>query len=228
MKVSIVSKAKNKKLGKSLRKHGFKIVKTNPDLVIANGGDGTILYSERLYPGIPKLALKTSKVCRKCDYTPKHFNILLEKIVKKKYKIIEMTKVEARFKGKKLVALNEIQVRHKNPTVAIRFSVSLNGKKIENVIGDGVIVAPPFGSTGYYKSAGGKPFNSGIGLVFNNMYTEGKKSYVLPEKSKVKFKLSREDALVIRDNDGKFYAIKPRDQVTISTSQERARFLLFK
>lgn len=227
MKTAIISQNDKKWLIKILKTHGFEIVHKNPDLVIANGGDGTILYSERLYPGIPKVAVKTSKVCRKCDYTPQHFDILLHRIANKKYKIIEMAKVEARFKGKRLVALNEIQVRHKNPTVAIRFSVSLNGKKIENIIGDGVIVATPFGSTAYYKSAGGKAFKRGMGIVFNNMYSDGERSFVLPDKAKIRVRVDREDAFLIRDNDNKFYTVKSGEQVTISLAKEKARFLQF-
>ncbi|MBR1991369.1 MAG: hypothetical protein IJ986_03745 [Bacteroidales bacterium] len=37
---------------------GMEIVDENFDLVIAHGGDGTLLWSERDYPGIPKLPLR--------------------------------------------------------------------------------------------------------------------------------------------------------------------------
>ena len=227
MKVAIIDQEKSNWLIKSLKKYGFEINNKNPDVVITNGGDGTILLSERLYPGVPKLTLKTSKICRKCDYTPKYFDILLQKVTKKQYKIVSVQKVEAKIKNKKLVALNEIQVRHKNPTVAIRFSVSIDGKNFDNIIGDGVIVASPFGSTGYYKSAGGKPFSSGIGLVFNNMYTDGEKYFILPKTARVTVKINREDALLIRDNDNKFYTLKPKEQVVIQMSKEKAKFLQF-
>ncbi len=227
MKVAVVSQKNNDALLKILKNNDFEITRTKPDIIVVNGGDGTILYSERLYPGIPKITLKTSKICRKCDYSPKIFDAILHKIKENKYKIIEMTKVEASFKGKKLVALNEIQVRHKNPTVAIRFSISINGKKIDNIIGDGVIVAGPFGSTAYYKSAGGKAFDKGLGIVLNNIYTNSKKNFIVSEKSRIEVRINREYALLLRDNDNKFYTIKPGERVIITKSNEKSKFIVF-
>src|SRR3989344_9703540 len=101
MKAAIVSKTSSTQIRRILKKHKIKIVKKNPDLVITNGGDGIILYSERLYPGIPKIALKTSKICRNWDYTPKYLDILLSRTTRGKYKIKSMTKIQANFKNKK-------------------------------------------------------------------------------------------------------------------------------
>ncbi len=227
MKFAIVGRNNNKWIVKLLKKHKFKIVKKNPNFVICNGGDGTILYGERVYPGIPKLAIKTSKVCRKCDYAPKHLDYLLQRIKQGKYRITEMTKIKASFKGKELVALNEIQVRHKMPTKAIRISLFVNGKAYRDVIGDGVIVATPFGSTAYYKSAGGKAFKKGIGIVFNNVYSDGERSFVVTDKAKIRVKVEREHALLIADNYEKFVELKPRDEVKIGLARSKCRFLQF-
>lgn len=227
MKVAVVSQNDRKIIEKLLKKHKFRIVKKNPDVVICSGGDGTILISERLYPSVPKLAIKTSKICRKCDYSPAQLEGILELLKEKKYKIIEEKKIKAEFKGKELVALNEIQVRHISPTVALRFSIFVDGKSYENLIGDGVIVATPFGSTGYYKSAGGKEFKKGIGIVFNNLYSSGKKSLVVSEKSKIRVKVERDRGLLIRDNDEKFVELKAGDEVTISLAKDEAKFLEF-
>jgi len=214
-------------INKTLKKEGIKIVKKNPDFVICVGGDGTILLSERLYPSIPKLATKASKICEKCEYTPSQLKAALKLIKEGKYKIKEEKKLEAKFKNKKLVALNEIQIHNKDPSVALRFSLHVNGKVYRNLIGDGVIIATPYGATGYYKSAGGKKFKSGIGIVLNNLHSEGKKNVIVNENSKIVVKVEREEAWLIRDNDKNFIKLKPGDKVYINLSKEKAKFLSF-
>ncbi|MFH8080315.1 MAG: hypothetical protein QXO84_00310 [Candidatus Aenigmatarchaeota archaeon] len=227
MKVAIVSQ-NNFSLIKKIESAGIKIVKENPDIVISIGGDGTILLSERLYPSIPKLAIKTSSTCRKCQYTPSQIKNVLELIKKGKYKIEEENKIEVRFKNYKLLALNEIQLHNKKPTVAIRFSVEADGFRQENVIGDGLIVSTPFGSTGYYMSITGKKFKKGLGLAFNNPHNIKIKGIVLDENAKIKVKLLREEAWLIRDNDDNFLNLEKGDKFKVVKSKEKARFIKIK
>ncbi len=224
MKVAIVSQNGLSEINK-IKKLGFKIVKKDPDIVISIGGDGTILISERLYPSIPKLAIKTSKTCRKCQYTPLQLKILLEKVKKGDYNIYEENKLEARFNDTRLLALNEIQLHNKKPTVALRFSIKAGAIKESNVIGDGLIIATPFGSTGYYKSVVGKTFKKGIGVAFNNAHNLNKKGFVVDEKTKINVKILREQGWLIRDNDEIFIDLKPGDTFKVYTSKEKAKFI---
>jgi NAD+ kinase len=228
MKVAICSKIKSKKLRQILSKFGFKLVNKNPDFVLCYGGDGTVLFSERKFPSIPKLIVKdvkTSRICRKYDIPSTKIKIALQKIKLKKFKIIEEMKLEVKFKRKKLVALNEIQVHNKLPTKAIRFSLKVDGKFFDNLIGDGVIVATPFGSTAYYSSVGGRKFRKGIGIAFNNLYSRKIKSFVVPENSKVVVRIKRGPALLLADNYERFIELKDEDKVIIKKSSQKARFM---
>lgn len=226
MKAAVVNINGNKDIEKTIKKE-VDIVKKNPDFVISVGGDGTLLLSERLYPSVPKLAIKTSRICRKCDYTPSQIIAVLRMMKEGKYKIKEESKIEAKFKNKKIVALNEIQIHNKNPSVALRFSVEINKKKYKNLIGDGVIVATPFGSTAYYKSAGGRPFKKGIGIVFNNLYSGKRRSFVTNEKSKIIITVERNEGWLIRDNDDKFFDLKKGDKIIVTSAKDKAKFIKF-
>lgn len=225
MKVAIVTKTDEKKLGKILLQNGFIINRKNPDFVLCYGGDGTILYAERVYPSIPKLLIKSTSICRKCDYTFQYLKSILPKIKSGNYEIRKETKLVGIHEKGKLIGLNEIQVHTKLPIRAIRFSVSTNGKEFANLIGDGVIVATPFGSTGYYYATGGKQFKKGIGVSFNNLHSGKIKSFVVPENSVIKIKMNRDTALLLADNNEKFIELKENDLVTIKKASEIAQII---
>lgn len=226
MKVAICSKVKVEKVGKLLLKNGFELVKKNPDFVLCYGGDGTLLYAERTYPTIPKLIIRhDSKIQRRYDYKENQLKKILEEIKKENYLLVEEMKLTAFYKNNRLTALNEIQVHTKLPIRAIRFSVEADGKRFENLVGDGVIVATPFGSTGYYLATGGMPFKEGIGISFNNLHSEKISSFTVSEDSKVKIKMIRDSALLLADNNPKYFRLKNGDEVIVQKSIEKARFI---
>lgn len=224
MKVAICSVEKDR-LKRILERHGFQVITNDPDFVLCYGGDGTILYGERLYPTVPKLLVKTTALCRKCDYEAKSLDDLLDKVKKEEYVIVEEIKLDAYMGNKKITALNEVQVHTSLPIRAVRFSVFADGKKFENLIGDGVIIATPYGSTGYYLATGGRPFREGIGISFNNLHTKKIPSFTVSENSKIKIKMIRDSALLLSDNNPKYFKLKEGDEILVQESDEKARFI---
>jgi len=226
MKIAIVCKFKTKKFRTILKKFNFDIVKKNPDFVLVHGGDGTILRSERAFPGIPKIVIKKgSSICRKCDYSEGHLKKILKKIVKGRYRVVEGSKLVVKARRKRLVGLNEIQLHNKVPTRAVRFSIKTKNKNLGNLLGDGVIVSTPFGSTAYYSSTGGKPFKKGIGISFNNLHRKKIKSFVVPENSKIEIKVERGPAQIIADNYERYVNVDRGDRILIEKVKEKARFV---
>lgn len=221
-----ISSAEKEKIRKILVKHGLQVVTRNPDFVLCYGGDGSILYGERSYPSVPKLVIKTTEKCRYYDYPSKSIDSILEKVKKGNYIIIEEMKLDAFYKGNRVTALNEVQMHTKLPIRAVRFSVNADRKKFENLIGDGIIIATPFGSTGYYLATGGRPFRDGIGISFNNLHTRKIESFVVSDESKIKIKMTRDFALLLSDNNPKYFDLKEGDEILIQKSDEKARFIV--
>ena len=209
LKAMVVFRRDPSEVKNALTRVGFELVEENPDFIVCYGGDGTVLFSERTFPEIPKLIIKTSRACRMYDYALNDLSTLLSKIKAGNYQIHSEMKLETEAKGKRLVGLNEIQIRAKLPISALRFSLWVNSRKFEHLIGDGVIVATPFGSTGYYKSTGGSQFEEGIGISFNNLHNKLVNSLVVSEDSAV--------AHPSKDRSGKLVTgtnIKPAEEET--------------
>jgi NAD+ kinase len=223
--VLVFSKYETSQIENALQKYDFHIVKKNPDFILCFGGDGTILLCERKFPQVPKLIIKKSVICRKCDYFPHQIDEVLSKIKEGEFKIQTEIKLETEIDNKKLVGLNEIQIRAKLPIYALRFSTSINGETFENLIGDGLIVATPFGSTGYYKSTGGERFLKGIGVSFNNLHNRSIKSIMVSENSIIKTEIDRGPAWVITDNYEQFFELKDNEISTIIKSDNFAKFI---
>ncbi len=224
-RVLVISRQDTKKIEDVLAAEGFKVVEKNPDFIICYGGDGTVLFSERKFPGIPKLIIKTSRVCRKYDYTPDELKDLLSKIRGGNFCLHKKIKLETEAKGRKLVALNEIQIHPKLPIYAVRFSFSVDGKEYKELIGDGVIIATPFGSTAYYKATGGKRFMKGVGISFNNPHNVNVESFVVPEDSIIELMIRRGPAWLLADNNENLIELRPKNKITIRKSESTANFI---
>ncbi|OGE18581.1 hypothetical protein A3J19_01295 [Candidatus Daviesbacteria bacterium RIFCSPLOWO2_02_FULL_41_8] len=207
---------------------GFEIVRSNPDVIISYGGDGTLLFAERLYPGIPKLPVRDSLVCKKCL---KHDEgVLLKNLFEGKYKLKEYRKLETTFFYRTFTALNDFVIRNAEPMHTIRFQVTSTSTPLSVnstshptlLIGDGVVLSTPFGSTGYFKSITGKTFNQGWGVAFNNL-TKKTPPVFLKDADALTFKLVRGTATLSFDNNPDVFKIDEGSELQFKLSDQVAK-----
>lgn len=234
MKFSVVSLKNTQRIIEILNMFGYDIDNNKPDFVITYGGDGTVLFSERRYPGIPKITIRAGSVGFKCMYSEDDLEDVLIKIDKGEYTLKEEIKLETTFQGRKYLSLNEVQLHNSSPIKAVRFSVYIEDEILfENVIGDGVVIATPFGSSAYYSSVGGKKFESGIGIALNNPYNVKNEPVVIDEgfDYNITIKVLRDDGLLLFDNDDNMIKIdrlklsKGDDKIVVKRSKDTAKFV---
>lgn len=207
--------------------YGLDLVFDKPDVIISYGGDGTLLAAERKYPGIPKLPIRDSKVCRKCPiHTTEH---LLAELSEGKIKLEEFPKLEAKIDSGSLVAINDLVIRNSTPIHALRFRVYLNGKLVtpEVIIGDGVIFTTVFGSTGYYQSITRESVPEGFAMAFSNT-TFPLEPVRFKKGDHIKVEIIRGPGTLSSDNNPKFYGLKENDQVSIQGALHHARLYVEK
>lgn len=205
-----------KNIASLIKSLGFEIVSKDPEVIITYGGDGTLLSSEREYPGIPKLPIRNDSICKKCS--DHKTETVLKKLLKHSLKLKECQKLETSFAGGAFFALNDFVIRNSDPTHTIRFRV--NGEKL--LIGDGIVISTPFGSTGYFKSITDQTFDSGFGVAFNNT-TEKTDPLFLKDGDSITFKLIRGKATLSFDNSLDIFIIDEGSELVFKLSSQVAK-----
>ena len=76
----------------------MEIVEDNFDLVIAHGGDGTLLWAERDYPGIPKLPLRDAATAPQCH--DHGYDQVLDRLIAGELEMSVLPKLEGIYNGK--------------------------------------------------------------------------------------------------------------------------------
>ena len=203
---------------------GFLLVDADPDLVVSYGGDGTLMRAEAAWPGVPKLILRGSRVCKLCNAFPNEE--ALRRVAAGEYALRDVWKLEATIGDTTLIGLNDIAVHNNDPRHAIRYRLDISGQGdlSHEIIGDGIVVATPFGSTGYYRSITHSFFELGIGLAFNNS-TERFDHMVLRDDTVITVSIVRGPAAVYADNRTDGEVLHGGDSVVIRRSDKAARII---
>lgn len=224
MRVLVVGKEAQRFRSKLPRRH-FEVVTEDPDLVIAYGGDGTLIGAELDYPEIPKLGVRSDTSCIKC---PAHEEVvMIERLVAGDLPEQRLMKIEAdcNESGVWRTALNDIMVRNEDPQSAVRFIVLLNGQRItEELIGDGLVAATAFGSSAYFRSITRVVTRVGIGVAFNNC-SDLLNHLVLAEDDLLEVLITRGPGLLCVDNSRETIRLDRGDMVKIRRSAQVSRIL---
>ena len=199
---------------------GMEIVDNDFDLVIAHGGDGTLLWSERDYPGIPKLPMRDARTAPQCQ--THQYDRVLDALLRDELEVTILPKLEAIYNYERTIALNDIFVHNLERASALRYQVLIDGELYANeIVGDSVGVATVHGSTAYYRSITHSIFRVGLGLAFSNS-TEEINHLVISEDSEVVIRVFRGPALMIADNSPRTLEIPEHGEVKIRKASEQA------
>ena len=122
------------------------------DLVIAMGGDGTVLQALDLLPDCPVLAVNFGTVGFLTAGDRDDLEKILGRLLAGDYLVSERLVLECRYNGQVRQAVNEVIVRATGHMIQV--DVFVNEARIRTIRGDGVVVGTPTGSTGYLLSTG--------------------------------------------------------------------------
>ncbi|MBQ7408405.1 MAG: NAD(+)/NADH kinase, partial [Clostridia bacterium] len=129
------------------------------ELIVCFGGDGTTLkcVQSAVKNNAPIISVNTGNLGFLSAFTPNQLSLLCEKISSGQISYQTRGLIEVKVDNKKFYGLNEISVQrnlHLQNEAAL-FELSINQKKVNEYLADGIIISTPTGSTAYSYSAGG-------------------------------------------------------------------------
>jgi NAD+ kinase len=134
------------------------------DLVVALGGDGTILrtLAKLLGSDVPVIGVNFGRVGFLASIEPENLERDLERVLGGDYAVVELPTLQLELSGDKHVAVNDVVATSGKLGRMIELSWAVGGEDLGTVPCDGMICSTPSGSTAYNLSNGGPVLVRGL------------------------------------------------------------------
>jgi len=205
----------------------------NFDLVIAFGGDGTILWAARHAVEVPILGINAGHLGFLTSATLTGGVQSLERVLSGDYVIERCMRLQVSIDDKLLpTALNECYITNRLSANICDLNIFVNGNDLGQHLLDGIIVSTPVGSTAYALSAGGSIIEhsfKAMQIVPVNSVARRMRPFVLPAESKIKITIPESfEGEVIVINDGILECKMDKDsKVEITKAEKETVFIRF-
>lgn len=196
------------------------------DLLLTFGGDGTFLYAAKVAASasIPVLGVNLGRLGALAGVSGERLEDLRQ-LAAGQYRIERRMMLRAEvFRGERRLctatALNDVVLSRKELMHVVDCLVWFDDKAAMHVVGDGVVVATPTGSTGYALSAGGPVMEYDLEAISVTPICPHRldgRSYILAPERTVRLTMPqrrRETALLCADGQ-RLAALKAGDRVEI-------------
>jgi len=207
------------------------------DLVIAVGGDGTMLYASSLtrQNDIPLLGINRGRLGFLADVTTDDMLASVDHILAGDYMIESRLMLNAELQRGNgdivtAIAFNDVVLQRSETGRMVDFETSVAGQFVNTHSGDGLIVATPTGSTAYALSCGGpivEPHLDAMVVVPICPHTLTDRPIVIAASQPIRIRLlEREQTAAAVAIDGHSIGpIHPDDTMTISAAETRVRLI---
>ncbi|HEV3179849.1 MAG TPA: NAD(+)/NADH kinase [Steroidobacteraceae bacterium] len=207
------------------------------DLVIAIGGDGTLLYAARLVAGqaVPLIGVNRGRLGFLTDVMPQDMLPSVDSALAGELAQDQRPLLRARLYGAQgalaqTLALNDVVMQKHDTGRTLDFETRINRTYVNTHDGDGIIVASPTGSTAYALSCSGpiiEPHLPALVIVPICAHTLSDRPIVVAAESVIEITLlERPDTRANVTCDGIMLgAIVPGDRLEITTAAERVTLL---
>ena len=208
------------------------------DLVIALGGDGTVLgvardIGER---SVPILGVNRGRLGFLADVSPEVVDSALAKVLAGQFEIRERLRLRvSRLSSGALRAgdlvLNDAVITKSTPLARmIELRTWVGGERVATYRSDGLIVATPTGSTAYNLSAGGPLLDPSLRVIVLNPicpHTLTQRPLVLPGDAEVEVELISHEEVALTLDGQTVEMLHSGDRARITCSRHPARFVEF-
>jgi NAD+ kinase len=207
------------------------------DLVIAIGGDGTLLYAAGLVArhSVPLLGINRGHLGFLTDVMPEQLVAEVDAALQGKLDSDERPLLAARLENSsgiiaEVLALNDVVLQRLATGRMVDFESHVDGRYVNTHAGDGVVIASATGSTAYALSCGGpivEPHLEVFVMAPISPHTLSDRPLVVSARSNIELRLlDRHDTRAQLVCDGAVRAeIAPADRLHIQQAKERVTLL---
>ena len=207
------------------------------DLVIAVGGDGTLLYAARLVArhNVPLVGVNRGRLGFLTDVMPQDMLSSVDAALAGELEADERPLLSARLRqpGGEVAqsfALNDVVMQKHDTGRTLDFETRIDGTYVNTHDGDGIIVASPTGSTAYALSCNGpimEPHLPALVIVPICAHTLSDRPIVVAARCVIEVVLhERPDTQANVTCDGALLgALTPADRLEVTTAAERVTLL---
>ncbi|HEV3378289.1 MAG TPA: NAD(+)/NADH kinase [Thermoleophilaceae bacterium] len=203
-------------------------------LVIALGGDGTILRALQLavVHHSPVLGVNFGHVGFLADIDGNALGSALDRIGRGEAQVDERTALVATMQtpeARPIVAFNDFVISRLAGFGTARLHVEVSGERVLDVTGDGLVISSPTGSTAYTVEAGGPAVSPTLdAIVLTPLAAQGSplRSMVLDGSDTIRIETSARSAPLVVEVDGrKTHDMQTPATVDIRTMAGKARLV---
>ncbi len=197
------------------------------DLVIAIGGDGTLLSSARKFgcEGIPILGVNLGTLGFLTDVPPEELTFSIQQILQNKFEKEERFFLESRINNQKeKIALNEIVVHSRKVAQLIEYELFIDDDFVYRQRADGIIVSTPTGSTAYSLSANGPiihPSAKAICLLPMFPHSLNSRPLIVDEGAKIEIIICKKGNSSLSLDSHQTSSLKCGDVISISKAESK-------
>jgi NAD+ kinase len=206
------------------------------ELVVALGGDGTLLRAAELArpAGVPLLGVNLGHVGFLAEADPVALDVTAARILSGEYDVDERLAIDVTVirRGEAVIhdwALNEVSVEKAAREHMINVVLEIDGRPLSRWGCDGIVCATPTGSTAYAFSAGGPvvwPSVQALLVVPLSAHALFARPLVVSPSSTVAVELTDAEAIAVMFCDGRrTHALEPRDRVEVVRSDTPVRLV---
>ena len=206
---------------------------SNADLLIAIGGDGTMLYAGQRArdAGVPVLGINRGRLGFLADVKPEDMLESVDHVLAGNFSVDARMLLEARLvraDGSETTApaLNDVVLQRRETGRMLDFVTRVASNYVNTHAGDGLVIATPTGSTAYALSCGGpiiEPKLDAVVVVPVAPHTLSDRPIVIPADQEIELELlEREDTRAEINVDGHSIGeIVPDDSLYVRASDQR-------
>ncbi len=207
------------------------------DMVLALGGDGTIISAARVVgnSGVPIARINLGGLGFLAEVAVEEIYDRLQLIRDGEYLVEERMVLEATIDDKPEIsyrALNDIVIERGSLTRMISISVTVDGAFFNRYSADGIIIATPTGSTAYSLSAGGPiivPPHQAIIVTPLSPHSLSQRAVVIKPDSKIKLSSENASDKLLLSIDGQTSVkLKKGQSVSIEQAHNNVRLVKWK